>query len=169
MNDETFRIVYGKKIDEETKQKVLTMWEKYAGIKNKQAQHRLNELAVIALTSENEVAGVTTVYKDIFKPVNTLYYFFRMFVAPPYRFRFTNVRHNPNHIFDGYSYWTRQALIAHREDNKPPGVVFVAENLKLNNPVILCNIAGWNIFGKTEKGETIGYYNFDGSIIKFNE
>lgn len=168
MNDETFRIVYSKKIDDDLKNKVLDMWDRYAGIREEQAVNRLDQLAVVAINSKNEVAGVTTIYKATFLPTGELYYFFRMFVSPKSRFRFTNTRYNKNHIYDGYSYWTRQALIAHKEDNKPKGVVFVAHNRKLKNPVILCDIAGWNLYGVSEEGYTIGYYNFDGSQMSSN-
>lgn len=132
MNHLSFEVVY-KNIPHTYKKQILQLWDNV--LPKSEQLKRIDQVVVVAKNSNNEIVGVTTVYKDIFKPKNELFYFYRMYVDPKYRNRIIN--RNGNNM----TTITKEYLRDLQEYEKPKGIIAVLENKKISDKIML--MLGW--------------------------
>jgi hypothetical protein len=116
-------LVY-KNLSEEYKEQIFELWN---SVLNKEEQlKRIDQVILVFKNDDDKIVGVCTVYTDILRPNNKLYYFFRCYVEPNSRSRFFTLKGDSAMII------VRNFLKNYEVSPKPHGFVVVIENPKIS-------------------------------------
>ena len=143
----TYKIVY-QNLDEDLKKQIIEMWINSGALPMQEALRRVNEVVLVAFDSNNEVCAVTSVYL-INRDKYGKWYMFRIFIREKDRGRIKEFKS---------SKVTHEFLSTYECEDKPLGVIAIAENQKITDRIM--KQEGWNFFGTTPAGQSIYYVEF---------
>ena len=108
--------------DSPWRERVIDLWTRTGILARDEAVKRADQIVLVALDGDDNVAGVSTVYVDDFRGPGDRYYFYRLFIAPGHR------------VYGMMKFMTAMSRDYLRERecrDRPNGVVVITENPKL--------------------------------------
>lgn len=143
----TYKIVY-QNLDENLKKQIIEMWLKYGAMPYHEALRRVNEVVLVGFDKNNRVCAVTSVY-IVDKTKYEKWYMFRIFIAPDDRGKIKEFKS---------SKITHEFLSTYECENKPNGIIAIAENKKITDRIM--KQEGWNFLNVAPNGQKIYYVEF---------
>lgn len=111
----------------EMKVDLVKFWLTNGAIINpEEAWRRTLEVGCIAYNANDEIVGVSSIYRDRLQPQGSVYWFYRTFIRPDSRVLGLNSR-----IFD--TTFNQLLVMSSRVSDAPCGVIVVTENAKLES------------------------------------
>ncbi len=118
-----YELVY-KNLPEEYKKQIFKLWNP---VLNKEEQlKRIDQVIIVFKNEDDKIVGVCTVYTNILKSNNKLYYFFRSYIEPNSRSNFFNLKG------DSATTVAKNFLKTYEVSPKPHGFIIAIENPKLS-------------------------------------
>lgn len=144
-----------QKTTPEVRAMIVGFWQRNRALPaNADAEARAKQVVILALGEDGQPVAVSTVYKDSFAhtgmkdaPAGS-FYFFRTFVQPGDRV---------HHLSRKITACTYDHLKTCADSQDAKGVVIVAENPKLTQPVLdrLVGTLGWRHIGADSRGKLV--------------
>lgn len=122
-----YELVY-KNLPEEYKKSIFKLWN---SVLDKEEQlKRIEQVIIVFKNEDDKIVGVCTVYTDILRSNNKLYYFFRSYIEPNSRSAFFNLKG------DSATTVAKNFLKTYEVSPKPHGFIIVIENPKLSSKLM---------------------------------
>jgi hypothetical protein len=159
--DESFRIEPLADSDAVSAEDVIALWQREGVLPGPMARQRVQQVHLVAITGEREVAGVSTIYLQRSSRLRMDFWYYRTFVAS--RYRHSNlaaqlISHNRDLL--------EQRFLS-GEDTRAQGLIFALENEGLQRHM---NNAYWpysdfTFIGEDEHGWHIRVHYFPGAMV----
>ena len=73
-------------LDDQTRDRIVAFWQTHGAIRDEQAARaRVDQVVALARTDDDEIAGVCTAVDLVVPDIGEPLYYYRTFVAPPFR------------------------------------------------------------------------------------
>jgi hypothetical protein len=140
---------------------VLALWEREGVLPGPMARERVNQVQLVAIAGDNEIAGVSTVYLEHNAQLRMNLWHYRTFVGSAHRH--TNVA---RHLISG-NRDLLESRFASGEDTRAPGMIFALEHEGMRRHL---NTALWAhsrfvFIGEDQHGWHVRVYYFPGARV----
>jgi hypothetical protein len=140
---------------------VLRLWEREGVLPGPMARQRVQQVHLVAITAEGELAGVSTIYLERNPQLRMSLWYYRTFVAPSHRQ--TNVA---RHLIARNRDLLEERFVSGK-DTGAQGIVFELENVGLQRHL---NTAHWpysdfTFIGEDHRGWHLRVHYFPGAVV----
>jgi hypothetical protein len=144
-----------------TKEDVIAVWRRDGVLPGPLARERVQQVQLVAITGEREVAGVSTVYLEHSPQLRMDLWYYRTFVGSPHRH--TNVA---RHLISSNRDLLERRFTA-GEDTRAPGMIFELEHegMKRHLNTALWAHSRFVFIGEDQRGRHIRIHFFPGARV----